>query len=211
MHEWLTHALTAFMGFFAIMNPISNTPIFLSLTEGDDPAVRNVVARRGIRLAFMIVLAFTIAGNAIFRVFGIGLPAFTIAGGLIVLLIGFHMVQGHASPVQHPVHSGGVITLDGELNKAVSPLAMPLLAGPGTIATAITFSTGSLDNLTTTLIAWLAICLVTYSCFNYSERLVSALGQQGMRVITRLMGLILAAIGVQMVIGAVAELVKAQT
>jgi len=201
-----THVITVFMGFFAIMNPISNTPIFLALTQGDSASVTRAVAKRGILLAFGIVLVFAVAGNAIFRVFGIGLPAFTIAGGLLVLLIGFHMVQGQSSSVQSPKQSGEPHDIEGELDKAVSPLAMPLLAGPGTITTAINFSTGSANRLITTVVVFLVLCIITYLCFVYGERLVKHLGSQGMGVITRLMGLILAAIGVQMVIDGVTKL-----
>jgi multiple antibiotic resistance protein len=164
------------------------------------------VAKRGILLAFGIVLVFAVAGNAIFRVFGIGLPAFTITGGLLVLLIGFHMVQGQSSSVQNPKQSREPHDIKGELDKAVSPLAMPLLAGPGTITTAINFSTGSANRLITTVVVFLVLCIITYLCFVYGERLVKHLGSQGMGVITRLMGLILAAIGVQMVIDGVTKL-----
>ena len=197
---------TVFMGFFAIMNPIAGTPIFLSLTDGDDASVRRAVARRALLVACGIVLVFSVFGHTIFSLFGIGLPAFTITGGLLVLLIGFHMVQGRSSGAQHPEHA--TTTLDGELDKAVSPLGMPLLAGPGTIATAISFSAGGLERMITTLVMFLVLCIITYFFFVYGQRLVAFLGHEGMAVITRLMGLILAAIGVQMVISAVTELVS---
>jgi len=202
MHQMLTHALTVFMGFFAIMNPISNTPIFLSVTEGDDASVRRAVARRAVIIAFGIVLVFSVFGHGVFELFGIGLPAFKITGGLIVLLIGFHMLQGQPSPVQARESTG----IDGELDKATSPLAMPILAGPGTIATAISFASGGVRNLIVTLVMFCVLCVITYFFFVNGGRLVRYLGRQGMGVITRLMGLILAAIGVQMIIGALTTL-----
>ena len=168
------------MGFFAIMNPIANTPIFLGLTEGDSADIRRAVARRALLVTFLIIGVFTISGRMIFELFGIGLPAFQITGGLLVLLIGFHMVQGQASGVQHPGNAGATPVLEGELDKAISLIAMPLLAGPGTIATAI----------------------------NFGERLVRYLGHAGMNIITRLMGLILAVIGTQMVIGGITGAIK---
>ena len=204
----LTHALTVFMGFFAIMNPIANTPIFLSVTAGDDAGVRRAVARRAVLLAFGIVVVFCIAGHEIFKLFGIGMPAFTITGGLIVLLIGFNMVQGRSSAVQDSHSAEGSKDLDGEMDKATSPLAMPLLAGPGTIATAISFAAGGLTRLITTVVIFLVLCVMTYFFFVNGGRLVKYLGRQGMGVITRLMGLILAAIGVQMIISAVMTLVN---
>ncbi|MGB8330203.1 MAG: MarC family protein, partial [Polyangiales bacterium] len=133
MQTYLIHAVTVFMGFFAIMNPIANTPIFLGLTEDDPPEIQRAVARRALIVAFLIVLVFTVSGRMIFQLFGIGLPAFQITGGLLILLIGFHMVQGQSSSVQHPGQPSAASNLQGELDKAVSPIAMPLLAGPGTI------------------------------------------------------------------------------
>ena len=212
MHDSLVHALTVFMGFFAIMNPIANTPIFLGLTEDDDAVVRRMVARRALVVAFLIVLIFTVSGRMLFELFGIGLPAFTITGGLLVLLIGFHMLQGRPSAVHHSGQTKTPADLEGELDKAVSPLAMPLLAGPGTIATAINFSAGgSVGKAITTLIMFFALCAITYCCFVYGERLVRYLGHNGMGIITRLMGLILAVIGIQMIIDGVTNLIKPAT
>ena len=98
----LLHAFTVFMGFFAIMNPIANVPIFLSLTSGDDEKTTTTVALRSVLLAFLIVTAFSIAGKLIFDLFGLTLPAFRIAGGLVVFLIGFKMLQGDPSACTTP-------------------------------------------------------------------------------------------------------------
>jgi multiple antibiotic resistance protein len=209
MQDYVVHALTVFMGFFAIMNPITNTTIFLALTEDDTADVRRAVARRALIVAFLIIVVFTLAGRMIFEMFGIGLPAFQITGGLLVLLIGFHMVQGEPSSVQHPGHARPASVPEGELDKAISPLAVPLLAGPGTIATAINFaSRGGIDLAVTTLAAFFVLCVMTYFFFVYGEHLVRYLGHQGMSVITRLMGLILAVIGTQMIIGGVTGAIR---
>ncbi|MGB8223021.1 MAG: MarC family protein [Polyangiales bacterium] len=210
MQDHLLHVFTAFMGFFAIMNPIANTPIFLVQTEGDPDDVRRAVARRALIVTFLIIVVFTVSGRMIFQLFGIGLPAFQITGGLLVLLIGFHMVQGKASSVQHPGQAGAAPDREGELDKAVSPLAMPLLAGPGTIATAINFASGGgIDAVVTTLTTFFALCVITYFFFVYGERLVKYLGHEGMSIITRLMGLIVAVIGTQMIIGGITGAINA--
>jgi multiple antibiotic resistance protein len=209
VHNYLVHALTVFMGFFAIMNPFANTAIFLGLTEGDSAAIRRAVARRALLFAYLIILVFAISGHMIFKMFGIGLPAFKITGGLLVLQIGFQMLHGEPSRIHHPDPSKTPVNLEGELDKAVSPLAMPLLAGPGTIATAINFSSGGgLEDAVVTLITFLVLCFITYFCFVYGERLVRYLGHKGMGIITRLMGLILAVIGTQMVIDGIMDLIK---
>ena len=100
MLEFYLHQFgLAFMAFFAIMNPISSLPVYLSLTDGDDRKMARAVARKGLIIAFIIVLVFAFAGRFIFEMFGITLPALRIAGGILVFLIGFHMVQGNRSPM----------------------------------------------------------------------------------------------------------------
>lgn len=195
------HLLTVFMGFFAIMNPIANTPIFLSLTAEDNQKTTKQVALRALSLAFVIVVAFAVLGKVIFDLFGISLPAFQITGGLIVLLIGYHMLQGNASSVHQLNEEDSQNAIDAKLSVAVSPLAMPLLAGPGTIATAMNFSAGgSIFEMVTTILAFAVLCIMTYFIFIFGEKFVTFIGGGALSVITRMMGLILAVIGVQMLI-----------
>jgi len=201
MQEIWVHALTVFMGFFAIMNPIANVPIFLSLTEGDDEKTTALVASRSLMLAFLIVSVFSVAGKIIFDLFGITLPAFQITGGLLVFLIGFHMLQGDQSSVQHPSDKDKRKSLEAALSVTVSPLAMPILAGPGTIATAMNFSTGeNFMDMAVTIVVFGVLCLITYVLFVSGEKFVTYIGASALGVITRMMGLILAVIGSQMVI-----------
>lgn len=215
----------AFMAFFAIMNPISSLPVYISLTSSDDTETARAIARKGLVLAFMIVAVFTIGGQYIFSMFGITLPALRLAGGSLVFLIGFHMVQGKQSPTQkHPATSdneadkvnAGVSTAgdastkernkphvinQDKLNIAISPLATPLLAGPGTIATAMSLSAHhSISDSVITLLAFGLLCLITYVLFLYGKTIVKLIGDNAMNVMTRMMGLILAVIGAQMLI-----------
>ena len=196
-----SHALTVFLAFFAIMNPVANTPLFLSLTDGDDPAVRRQVAFQSLLLAFGLVLLFCLFGKMIFEMFGITLPAFRIAGGALVILIGFQMLHGNPSKVHHPSAEATAQTREAELSVAISPLAMPILAGPGTLATAINFSsTSHISDILITIVDFGLLCLITYAFFLTGERLVTFIGKSGINVVTRMMGLILAVIGVQMAI-----------
>ncbi|MGE4488539.1 MAG: MarC family protein [Kiritimatiellales bacterium] len=195
------HAMTVFMGFFAIMNPIANVPIFLTLTEGEDVATTRAVARRSLLIAFLIVVVFSVAGKVIFELFGITLAAFRIAGGLLILLIGFHMLQGRHSQVNHPEMADAGKTREAALDVAVSPLSMPILAGPGTITTAMSFSArGGLVEMMVTIGAFAVLCVLTFLFFVSGRRILSLVGHDVLGVITRLMGLILAVIGVQMLI-----------
>ena len=202
MESIVGHALSVFMGFFAIMNPIANTPVFLGLTEGDDSSVRKKIAAKALVFSAIIIVVFCAAGNLIFHLFGITLPAFRITGGLLVALVGMHMLQGGGhSPIQHPSEADKQKSIDEELEVAITPLALPILAGPGTIATAMNFSSGgTLSEFVVTVTAFLVLCVITYAFFVSGERLVRFLGDNGIKVITRLMGLLLAVIGVQMVL-----------
>ncbi len=200
MKEILLHAATVFMGFFAIMNPIANVPIFLGLTAGDDRDTVRTIASRSLILAFIIVLLFSVSGKLIFAMFGITLSAFRITGGLLVLLIGFHMLQGNHSSVHHPSQKDKEHAREAALSIAVSPLAMPILAGPGTITTAMNYAAGGMVDLIITISMFGVLCIITYLFFVFGERFVLFIGNNALGVITRMMGLILAVIGTQMLI-----------
>lgn len=200
MESILLHATTVFMGFFAIMNPIANVPIFLGLTSDDDEQTSAAVAFRSLLLAFLIVAVFSVAGKVIFELFGISLHAFRITGGLIVFLIGFHMLQGHSSIIHQP-NEDKQKHREAALSVAISPLAMPILAGPGTIATAMNFSArGGLIDMVVTIVTFAVLCVITYVFFVFGEKFVTFIGASALGAITRMMGLILAVIGTQMVI-----------
>ena len=211
MDQLVGHTLSVFMGFFAIMNPIANTPVFLGLTAEDDSATRRKIATRSLVVCAIIIIVFCAVGKYIFELFGITLPAFRITGGLLVALVGFHMLQGgdHSS-VQHPSAEDKAASSEAALDVAISPLAMPILAGPGTIATAMNFaSAGTLTEFLVTVVAFLVLCLITWVFFVSGERFVKFIGDNGIKVVTRLMGLILAVIGVQMLIAGISGAVAA--
>jgi multiple antibiotic resistance protein len=210
LKDSIGHALSVFMAFFAIMNPIANTPIFLGLTANDTPEVKRRVAIQALFISFLLILVFALAGRVIFSLFGITLPAFQIMGGLLVALIGYQMLHGQQSAVHQPSAADQNSSRAAALSVAVSPLAMPILAGPGTIATAMNFAgTGGISDVIVTIVAFASLCVITYLFFVSGERLLVLLGDNGLNVVTRLMGLILAVIGVQMLITGLAGAVKA--
>jgi multiple antibiotic resistance protein len=195
------HFTTVLMAFFAIMNPIANAPLFIGLTDGLDVGTRRSVAARGVLLAFAIVAVFTLLGREIFAAFGITLPAFRIAGGIIVGLVGYHLLQGRESSLHTPTSEDVAQSRDAALGIAITPLALPILAGPGTIATAMNFAADStLPEMIRVLSALAVVCALTWATFVGSDSLVAVLGQNAIKVVSRLMGLILAVIGVQMLI-----------
>lgn len=211
MESFIGHALSVFMGFFAIMNPVANTPVFLGLTADDDASERRKIAAKALLVSAVIIVVFCAAGKLIFTLFGITLPAFRITGGILVALVGFHMLQGgEHSAVQQPSDEDKKKSLNASLQVAITPLAMPILAGPGTIATAMNYaSAGTLTEFVVTVSAFFVLCAITYVSFLSGERLIKYIGDNGVKVITRLMGLILAVIGVQMLIHGIGGAVTA--
>ncbi|MEM1083025.1 MAG: MarC family protein [Verrucomicrobiota bacterium] len=192
---------TILLAFFAIMNPVANTPIFLALTDGLESASRRNIAIRALLLAFGIIAGFALCGNLLFEAFGITLSALRIAGGILVAMVGFHLLQGEASNVHTPKSAADGTTSDSALGIAITPLALPILAGPGTIATAMSFSVGKPFTESLLVVAAFAVvCLLTLVFFLSGEKLVRFLGRSAIKVVTRLMGLILAVIGIQMLV-----------
>lgn len=210
MKELILHAVTVFMGFFAIMNPIANTPIFLGLTADYEKSTARAVAIRSVGLAFLVVTIFAVSGKLIFELFGITLYALRITGGILVVQIGFHMLQGHTSSVQSKAKDfDRQAHQKAALGIAVSPLATPILAGPGTIATAMNFSsTHGHGEVIITVITFGLLCLITYRMFVRGEKMVKVIGPSALDVITKMMGLILAVIGMQMFVEGVEQAIK---
>ena len=193
MGDLITYALTVFMGFFAIMNPIANTPIFLGLTEGETKESKKKIAKKASITAFIIVLAFIIAGKYIFELFGITIPAFKITGGILIFYIGFEMLMSQKSKV-HSTSS------EDENSIAISPLAIPILAGPGTIVTAMNNVTdASFVHIGIVVAIFALMIFLTYLAFSLSDLIVKKIGNNLIAVVGKLMGLILAIIGTGMV------------
>jgi multiple antibiotic resistance protein len=209
VHATIGQILTVFMGFFAIMNPLANTPVFLGLTAGDSTAIRRRIALKALITTFVLIVVFILLGKMIFSLFGITLPAFQITGGILIFMIGLQMLHGQQSKVHTPVATGSDDNQQSALNVAITPLAMPILGGPGTIAAAMNFSSaGGMTDMLITIVAFALLCLLTYIFFVFGERLVKLLGEEGLMMVTRLMGLILAVIGTQMFITGVQGAIK---
>lgn len=195
MDTGLLHfSLSVFIGFFAIMNPIANTPIFLGLMQGRTNQDKRRIARTATITAFFIVAAFVFGGKYIFELFGITIPAFKLTGGILIFYVGFEMLQSKKSTINRQ---------NEELDEgiAISPLAIPILAGPGTIVTAMNFVTNAnYIHVSIVLIVFAAMIFLTYLAFAGSDYIVKWIGNNLITVIGKLMGLILAIMGVGMLI-----------
>lgn len=192
--------IAVLFGYFAIMNPIANTAVFVGLTpDGDN---RAQIAFKALLLSFIIIVLFAILGQTLFHFFGITLHALRFAGGIMVFIIGYQMLHGDSSSLHQPGdHSHADI--------AVSPLAVPILAGPGTIATTMNFAgAGGIAPIAITIAGFALMCVITFFCFLIAGRIVKFIGKSGLDIATRLMGLILTIIAAQMFMAGIAGAVE---
>jgi|TARA_B110000967_G_scaffold67469_1_gene69772 multiple antibiotic resistance protein len=195
MDNLITFSITVFTGFFAMTNPISNMTVFVSLTQGLDKKVKRDINKRSNIIAFIIITVFVLIGKYIFELFNISIPAFKITGGILIFFIGFDMLQSKQSNVK------SLDTVDTKEDIAVSPLAIPILAGPGTIVTAMNF-VANVESIQIFLVIAIFgfMSLLTYLTFRASDFIVKIVGNNVISVIGKIMGLIIAIIGTGMVI-----------
>jgi multiple antibiotic resistance protein len=201
---YLQFALVTFTSVLFIVDPIAVVPTFLVITQGQSPAQRKATARRACIAAAVLLVTFAAAGRGIFELFGITMPAFRIAGGLILWLVAMDMLHGNRS-----TQEGAAEITEGRVKEdvALTPLAMPMLAGPGAISTVMVLS-GQARTTPQTVAVYSSIILTAFLCWitlRVGEGVVRKMGQTGIRVMTRIMGLLLAAIAVQFVITGVRE------
>ncbi|XCF04976.1 MarC family protein [Tamlana crocina] len=195
MDHLIAFSITVFTGFFAITNPISNMTIFMSLVDEADVTEKRAISRKAAFVAFIIVLVFVILGKFIFQLFGITIPAFKITGGILIFYVGFEMLQSKKSNVKHLNKT----KLDEDI--AISPLAIPIIAGPGTIVTAMNFvSNAGYVKIAIVIAIYAVMCFLNYLAFNLSGFIVKNLGRNVISVIGKIMGLIIAIIGTSMII-----------
>lgn len=197
----LAFATKAFAALFAIMNPIANVPVFLSLTEGASDAARRRVAVTAAVGTALGCFVSVVAGQPILSAFGLSVDDFRLAGGLIVLLIALSMLQGSASQAHARTEKEKVADLDSS-DVAIYPLTIPLLVGPGTIATLIVFghtarTQDKLMELALGMAAFLALLTVALLSAPIIGRHLSATTTA---ITRRLMGMILAAVAMEMIV-----------
>lgn len=188
-------AIATFTAFFAINNPLGNIPIFLSLTKQANKSRKKYISRKATFTAFIIVSGFIILGKYIFDLFGLTIPAFKITGGILVFFVGFEMIRAQQSSIDNQTE------IDFNEGISISPLAIPILAGPGTIVTAMNYTTTAdyLDMLILVVMFGL-IMYLNHLAFISSDYLVRLIGQNKIIVVEKIMGLIIAIIGTNMIL-----------
>ena len=191
---WL-FAIAVFTGFFAINSPAGNIPIFLSLTKQADKHTKKKISRKATFTAFVIVTGFIILGKYVFDLFGITIPAFKITGGILIFFVGFEMIRSQESSIDNQTE------INFNEGISISPLAIPILAGPGTIVTAMNFTTNASYLQLFIIVIMLALIMwLNYLAFISSDYLVRYIGKNKITVIEKIMGLIIAIIGTSMFI-----------
>jgi multiple antibiotic resistance protein len=181
----------------AITNPIGNAPLFLSMTAGSEPAERRRIALAAAVAVFVTLTVIAVAGEVILTTFGATIDDLRIAGGLVVLLIGLSML--HAQPTG--IHSSSAETAEGadKVSPAVVPLAIPIVAGPGAMATVLVTAHGAASAMATLIGVIAATAAILYLCFRAAVPMQRVLGISGMNIVVRIMGLLLAVIAVDMI------------
>ncbi|WP_165157267.1 MarC family protein [Parabacteroides sp. ZJ-118] len=195
MEDLLPFALLCFTSFFTLTNPLGTMPVFLTMTNGMNDHERKAIVRRATIVSFITLMVFTFSGQFLFKFFGISSNGFRIAGGFIIFKIGFDMLQARYSNAK--LKEEEVKTYADDIS--ITPLAIPMLCGPGAIANAIMLmDDASTLTLKGTLIGIIALVyFITFLILQASTRLVHILGETGNNVMMRLMGLILMVIAVE--------------
>lgn len=208
MDSLLAFAALSLTSLLAIVNPLSALPIYLALTADLDRARRAATLRTAILTALAVMVTFALLGNGILRFFGITTQAFQIAGGIIFFAIGWDMLQARRSRVKTTVEEE--FQSAGREDIGIIPLGLPTLAGPGAITTVIAL-TGQATDIRHSAMVFVAIALVLAICWvtlTAAPVVVRKLGQTGLNVLTRIMGLLVMVIGAQFVINGVTAVAR---
>lgn len=201
--DW-SFVLIVFTGLFAIINPIGNVPIFISFVDNFSRAQQKVIALKVVSVGFIILTVFVVFGYTLFNVFGISIQAFRITGGLLILKVGFDMIQSK------PKDPAALESMNEstDMGFAISPLATPILVGPGTLSTAVSFVgvSNKIENSIIIILCSAIILTISYFVFISSTTWVEKIGKEALNVVTKIMGLLIASIGIQMIITSIEEL-----
>ncbi len=207
MYASILFFITVFVAIFSILNPVGAVPILVSMTEGYTRNERNSVIRKSIMVAGGMLFGFTILGIYIFQGLGISIADFQVAGGILVFKVAFDMMQGKTSNTKLTATEQ-----EESLQKdsiGVVPLGTPLLAGPGSITTAIIYFNLKSVSISDRLLVFLAIAavlVVSLVILIYAVRIFEKIGKTGSLILSRIMGLLIAAVGVSFIAEGVSTL-----
>lgn len=206
---WVRFAVLALSSIFFLVDPFAAIGSFLAITAHTDDAGRRRMARKAALTCFIVLTTFALAGQLIFRMFGITLPAFEVAGGLILLLIGLDMLEAKRSPTQEA--SGETEEASHKEDAGIVPMGIPMLAGPGAISSVMVL----VGQVPGGLIRWemalilgsIAVtALASYWVLAGASRVRAVMGETGIRILVRIMGLLLVALAMQFFVNGLTDL-----
>jgi multiple antibiotic resistance protein len=203
---YVRFSLLALSSIFFLVDPFAALPTFLAVTAGVDAQRRRKMAWKASVTAMVVLSAFAVAGQFIFKMFGITLPAFEIAGGIILLLIGLDMLAAKRSPTQESTAEAAEAALKEDAG--IVPLGIPMLAGPGAI-TSVMVLVGQAQTrwqMVAILMSIFITAAICYLVLGNSDRVARAMGETGVRILVRIMGLLLVALAVQYFVNGMADL-----
>jgi membrane protein, MarC family len=193
--------VSQFVLLFTVIDPIGVAAAFFALTAGASPSARRSMAIRGVALSAGILTTFGIGGEALLRAMGIGIPAFRIAGGLLLLLLSIDMILAFHSGIRSTTKDE---ELEAEAKEDISvfPLAFPLIAGPGALTTVLLMASSGqgLLSLASAFAALALVLAMTLASLLFAPRILRLLGETGINVVSRLLGVILTALAVQYIL-----------
>jgi multiple antibiotic resistance protein len=201
-------SLLALSSIFFLVDPFAAIPSFLAITDNVDPVRRNRMARKASITCFIVLTSFALAGQYIFQMFGIKLPAFEVAGGLILLIIGLDMLQAKRSPTQEA--HGDAEEATAKEDAGIVPLGIPMLAGPGAISSVMVL-VGEVPSLwhweMAAILGSIALTsLISYWVLAGASRVRGFMGETGIRILVRIMGLLLVALAMQFFVNGLTDL-----
>ena len=196
-------ALAAFANFFITIDPIGVVPFYVALTVGLDASARRRLALKSVSIAAIILLVFTLIGQPLLHYLGITLAAFRVAGGALLFLLAVDMVVAKESGIRAPTPREEEDAALRRADVAVFPLAIPLIAGPGAIASTILLQAQTAGDPAAQFLAaaiMIAVLALVAGCFLLAEPIMRALGLTGVHVLSRVLGIVLAALAVNNII-----------
>jgi multiple antibiotic resistance protein len=191
-------AVTSFLSFLVIVDPVGLAPLFLSITDGRPRRERHTIARNAVLIAALLIILFGIGGRSLLEYLGVSIDALRIAGGILLFKLAFDMILAHRERTTEAERSEA----EGREDVTVFPLAIPLLAGPGAFATVLVLvarADARVEYLLILLACVVAVLTVAWTSLRLSVAVTRVLGHTGINVITRVFGIILAALAVQLI------------
>ena len=195
MNEVIAFGILSFTSFFTLINPFGTMPIFMTMTADLDKSHRTKTAQRASIVSFITIIIFAFSGQVLFNFFGISVNSFRVVGGVIFFLMGMDMLQARLGKVK--LKESEIKTYVDDIS--VTPLAIPMICGPGALTNAIVMmeDAHSIEKKVILILAVVAVISLTYIILYSSTKIIKILGQTGINVMMRLMGLIVMVIAVE--------------